>query len=93
MAVFLNSAVLPSENMLLARYTPRHRRGLGFGFKFVVSFSTAPLAVEFASYVQERTGEFLWLFAALAALALAAVTSALLLPAAGEKAPEPLPAE
>jgi len=78
--VILTQAPLPAENMLLTRYTPERHRSLAFGVKFVLAFSTAPLALWLVSFVQGRTGEFHWLFAALAAMAAVAAISALLLP-------------
>ncbi len=75
-AIFLNAAVLPAENMLLARFTPQHRRSLAFGAKFVLAFSAGPLAVKLVAAVQGETGEFVWVFLfATAAMALAFLAS------------------
>ena len=60
--VLLSTVGLPAENMLLARYTPMRHHSLVFGVKFVLSFGAAPLAIAFAAFVQERSGEFTWLF-------------------------------
>lgn len=54
--VLLSTAALPAENMLLARYTPAKRHGLAYGVKFVLAFSTAPLAIWMASAVKDRPG-------------------------------------
>jgi MFS family permease len=93
MSVLLSTAVLPAENMLLARYTPERHRSLAFGMKFVLSFGTAPLALLMVSRVQEATGEFLWLFFALAALAALAACAAVMLPAGRVKSALPAAAE
>ena len=92
-SVLLTSAPLPAENMLLARYTPARHHGLAFGVKFVLAFSTAPLALLMVSAVQERTGEFLWLFLILAAFAAAATLAAVMLPGEGRRRPAPVAAE
>ncbi len=78
--VLLTTVALPAENMLLARYTPERHQSLAFGIKFVLAFSTAPLALQLVSAIQERTGEFIWLFAALGAMAVVATLAAVGLP-------------
>lgn len=78
--VLLTTVALPAENMLLARYTPERHQSLAFGVKFVLAFSTAPLALQLVSAIQERTGEFIWLFAALGAMAVVATLAAVGLP-------------
>ncbi len=92
LAVVLTTAALPAENMLLARHTPPRHQSLAFGVKFVLAFATAPLALAFVSYIQERTGEFVWLFLSLAAVASVAALAALLLPGE-DRRPLPAPAE
>jgi len=90
--VILASGTLPAENMMLARYTPQHRRSLAFGLKFVLAFGAAPVAMQLVSFVQERTGEFAWLFAGLAAIACVAGLAAALLPGSVRRpvaAPQP----
>jgi FSR family fosmidomycin resistance protein-like MFS transporter len=83
--VMANAAALPAENMLLARHTPEHRHGLAFGVKFVLSFGAAPLAVELASFVSEKTGEFQLLYLFLSISALTAFLFALLLPRSSDE--------
>jgi MFS family permease len=96
-AVFLNSAALPAENMLLARFTPEHRRGLAYGMKFVLAFSAGPLAVQLVSFIQGSTGEFTQLFVFSGVLILLAFLAASQIPdrkrAAAEAASAPQPAE
>ena len=91
--VILTQAPLPAENMLLSRYTPERHRSLAFGVKFVLAFATAPLAIAFVSFVQARSGEFVWLFAALAGIAAVATVAALMLPGEQRRRPVPLAAE
>ncbi len=93
LSVLLSAAALPAENMLLARFTPARHRSLAFGVKYVLAFTTAPLAIAFVAFVQERTGEFVWLFAALAALAAVATVAAAMLPGERRRRPVPLAAE
>ncbi len=80
LSVLLTTAPLPAENMLLARFTPPRHHGLAYGVKFVLAFGTAPLSILLVSKVQARTGEFFWLFLALAGFAVVATLAALLLP-------------
>ncbi len=80
MAVLCNAGILPAENMLIARYTPSHHRGLAYGVKFVLAFGITPLAVLLVSHIVEMTGEFVWLYLIMAGLAMLALSAALLLP-------------
>jgi len=75
-----NAAALPAENLLLARHIPEKRHGLAFGVKFVLFFAAAPLAVQLASWVSERTGEFHWLYLFLGICAFTAFLFASFLP-------------
>jgi MFS family permease len=90
LTVFLTAAPLPAENMLLARFTPQRHHSLAYGVKFVLAFGSGPVAILLVSRVQEQTGEFTWLFMALAAAAALATLAALLLP--GETVHRPVPA-
>lgn len=97
-SVLLSTGALPAENMLLARYTPERHRSLAYGAKFVLAFGTAPAAIWAVSQVQASTGEFTWVFAGAAVLALLATSAALMLPgdrraAAETAAPSAQPAE
>ena len=90
-AIFLNAAVLPAENMLLARFTPQHRRSLAYGAKFVLAFSAGPIAVKLVAAVQGETGEFVWVFLfATAAMALAFLASSFI---PDRREPKPVPSE
>lgn len=93
-SVFLTAVALPAENMLLARYTPAKHHGLAYGIKFVLAFGSAPLSLMLVSAIQERTGEFEWLFVILAALAGLAALVAVLLPGGWRRSrPAAAPAE
>ncbi len=81
MLVFcLNGLATPTENALLARYTPGKWRATAYGAKFVLSLGVSALGVPLVAVVYERSGEFVWLFAILAALAATVAGAALLLP-------------
>ena len=80
LAVMMNLAQLPAENMLLARFTPERHHGLAFGAKFVVAFGAAPVAILLLSRVWAATGEFEMLFLGLAGGALLITLLAMMLP-------------
>lgn len=94
-ATVLNTGALPSENMMLARFTPSSHHGLAFGVKFVLAFGAAPLGVQLIALVREATGSFEFLLLGLAGLATLAVFAVLPIPDRGERrpAPQPAPAE
>lgn len=74
-AVAVSSFIIPAENLMLARYTPAHRRGLAYGAKFVLAFGIAPLAVQLVGWTSTLPGGFavlLWILAGLGTLALLA---------------------
>ena len=77
-AIFVGGGLLPAENLLLARYTPGHRRGLVFGLKFILAFGVAPIAVEMVAFGYGLGGGFAllpWMFGGIGLVAvLAAVT-------------------
>jgi hypothetical protein len=95
----LSSAAGPVENILIARYTPSHYHGLGFGAKFVVALGASPIAILLIAWIRESTGSLELLFLFLAGVAAAITAVALLLPS-GERSVErpagalrPAPAE
>ncbi len=92
LAVLLSTAALPSENLLLVRFSPRRYQSLAFGLKFVLAFGAGPLAIGFVSRVTEATGGFTQVFMALAGLAMLACLTAAALPNVGKPEPEPRPA-
>jgi MFS family permease len=91
--VTCNTGSLPAENMLLARYTPERWRATAFGIKFVLNFGMAALAVPVVGLVRSTSGDFLLLFAGLAALALAVGAYALRLPVQPVENAQPQAAE
>ena len=62
MAAMFNSSILPTENILLAKFTPERHHGLIYGVKFIVAFGSAPIAVFLISKIYEQTQEFTNLF-------------------------------
>ncbi|CAK0775557.1 MFS transporter [uncultured Gammaproteobacteria bacterium] len=72
---------IPSENLLLARYTPSKYRGLAYGAKFVLTFGIGPVAVQMTAAFYQWTGEFRSLLLVLTGVAALAGLTALLLPA------------
>lgn len=90
--VTLNTAAIPSENILLARYTPEKWRGTAYGIKFVLSFGVSSLSVPMVALFYGKTGGFGLLFVTLAGLALVVALAATLLP--GQRStPAPVAAE
>ena len=88
--VCLNTASLPAENVLIARYTPPHRRALVYGLKFVVAIGIASLGVVVEGAIFDFTGGFFWLFVTLAGFAAAGFAAIILLPIeAGQSQPAP----
>ena len=61
-AAMFNSSILPTENILLAKLTPEKHHGLIYGFKFIIAFGSAPIAVFLISKIYEQTQEFTNLF-------------------------------
>ncbi len=93
LTVVLSAVALPAENMLLARYTPLRHRSLAYGVKFVLAFSIANPAILMASWVEGRTGEYVWLYAILAAAAAGAAVVTLFLPNRQPRTAIAVPAE
>ncbi len=76
----ISTGILPAENMLLYKYSPEKHKGLSFGVKFVLSFGAAPLSLHLISFIQERTGDFYWLFMGLSSVAVIVFLVTLMLP-------------
>jgi MFS family permease len=77
---FTMDLAAPAENVLLARYSPRRRRGLVYGLKYIASFAAFPLGVEMVALSYRWSGAWEALYMALAALALAMLVAAFFLP-------------
>ena len=87
-AVYLNIASLPSENAMLAHFTPASWRATAYGAKFVLALGVAAAAVPVAGWVQDRFGDFYWLFVAMGASGALVVLFGLALPS-DRPAPKP----
>lgn len=83
--VSINVGALPAENGLVARYSPKDRRGLAFGLKFILAFGISGFGVQMEGLFYDLTGGFRWLFTVLAAFAVVGCAAAMLLPAEGRK--------
>jgi MFS family permease len=92
LVVICNTAGLPAENLLLSQSASRHRQGLAFGAKFVVSFGATPAAIWLVSLMSSTAGGFASLFLVLSAVAGGGALAAALLPAGGGTAVSPAPA-
>jgi MFS transporter, FSR family, fosmidomycin resistance protein len=78
--VFIHVAALPSENGLLARYTPGNWRATAYGAKFVLALGVSASAIPLIAYIFDTTGGFFWLFILLGTLAAIVFVAAFLLP-------------
>ena len=82
--VIFNIGALPAENLLVARYSPSRRRGLFFGFKFIITLGvTGGAGVLLEGKLYDLTGGFFWLFVVLATFAVSSAVFATLLPVDG----------
>ena len=79
-AAMFNSSILPTENILLAKFTPEKHHGLIYGIKFIVAFGSAPIAVFLISRIYEQTKEFAELFYISSILMIFVTVSVLFLP-------------
>lgn len=86
--VILNTAALPAENTLVARYAPPQWRGLAYGLKFILAFGVSGLGVLLEGRLFDLSGDFIWLFTLLAAVAVGGTAIGFLLP---RERPEPAP--
>ena len=75
-----NSSVLPTENILLAKFTPEKHHGLIYGVKFIVAFGAGPIAVFLIAKAYEFTSEFSALFLLSSLIMLLIAILALFLP-------------
>lgn len=80
--VLVNTAAVPAENSLFARYTPPAWRGTAFGVKFLISLGVAAVSVPLVGEMYRAFQEFGPLLATLAAAAGIGTAVALLLPQA-----------
>ena len=80
-----NSSILPTENILLAKFTPEKHHGLIYGCKFIVAFGSAPIAVFLISKIYEQTQEFTNLFYISSILMIMVTLAVLFLPVKQQK--------
>ena len=85
MAAIFNSSILPTENILLAKFTPEKHHGLIYGCKFIVAFGSAPIAVFLISKIYEQTQEFTNLFYISSILMMLVTFAVLFLPVKKQK--------
>ena len=85
--VIVNTAALPAENLMIARFAPAAHQGLAFGVKFVLAFGAAPLGIWLIKLTREWSGDFSLLLTGLACAVALVVPVVLLLP--GERRPLP----
>ena len=83
--VFTGALAGPSENKLLAHYTPGRWQGTGFGAKFILTLGVSATAVPLIAWIYDSTGDFYWLFVFMGVLAAVALAGAWMLPS-GEAA-------
>ena len=62
LAAVFNASILPTENILLGRFTPQKFHGLIYGIKFILAFGSGPIAVFLISEIYSITLEFTYLF-------------------------------
>ena len=83
--VACHTAAMPSENLMLSRFSPRDKQGMAFGIKFVLTFGAGPLAVEMISLAREYYGDFDPLVLGLLAVSLVTVLVISFLPSRTER--------
>ena len=80
MAAVCNTIAVPTENVLLTRYTPERWRATAFGTKFVLALGLGALGVPLVAYIRNHTGGFSTFYMLLAAMALLIAIIALWMP-------------
>ncbi len=78
--VFVNVGALPSENGMLAHFTPGKWRATAYGAKFVLALGVGAACVPIVGQIYDRTGGFFWLFAMLSVCAAAVALVGIFLP-------------
>lgn len=75
---FFYFSVQPTQNYLISRYLPAHRRGLGYGILFLLTFGVGSTAAAVSGYLADRFGlESVFWAMGLCFLASAVLVSAL----------------
>ena len=80
MATVFGTIAVPTENVLLTRYTPEHWRATAFGAKFVLALGLGALGVPLVAHIRDHTGSFYGFYMLLAALAALIAIIALWMP-------------
>ena len=62
LAAIFNASVLPTENLLLSKFTPQKYHGVVYGIKFILAFGSGPISVFLISEIYSITLEFTYLF-------------------------------
>ena len=62
LAAVFNASILPTENLLLSKFTPQKYHGVVYGIKFVLAFGSGPISVFLISEIYSITLEFTYLF-------------------------------
>jgi len=62
LAAVFNASILPTENLLLGRFTPQKYHGAVYGIKFILAFGSGPISVFLISEIYSITLEFTFLF-------------------------------
>ena len=61
-AAIFNASILPTENILLGKFTPQKYHGVIYGIKYILAFGSGPIAVLLISEIYSLTLEFAYLF-------------------------------
>ena len=77
----LNTIAVPTENVMLTRYTPERWRATAFGAKFVLALGFGALGVPMVAYLHDTTGSFHTYYLLLAGIALSIAVIAIGIPA------------
>ena len=80
-AAVLNTIAVPTENVMLTRYTPDRWRATAFGAKFVLALGLGALGVPMVAYLHDTTGSFHSYYLLLAVIALMIAVIAFGIPA------------
>ena len=62
LAAVFNASILPTENLLLGRFTPQKYHGVVYGIKFILAFGSGPISVFLISEIYSITLDFTYLF-------------------------------
>jgi len=93
MMVLTNTAFVPAENSLFARFSPPAWRSTAFGVKFLVSLGVSAISVPLVGQLYDMAGDFEPLLILLALFATSGAVAGLLLPATRRGQPSVQPAE